>query len=121
MTGNKKMGYESRLYVVEHHESGFAEKIAVVDMRKMGYSDGWRELFNKEFTGTMFFDDGNTEIKEDKYGEKLSYAELETVLEYLKQTQQTTLYYRRITPLIGLLEGINKADWHHVKIVHYGY
>ena len=117
----KKMGYESRLYIVEHHATGFAEKIAVFDMGKMGYSNGWHKLFNKEFTGDMYAADGNTLIKEDNYGEKLSYAELETVLEYLKEAEQNTSYYRRIAPLIGFLQGINKADWHHIKIVHFGY
>lgn len=114
-----KMGYESRLYVVEHHESGFAEKIAVFDMCKM-YYNGWVELFNKEFMGNLYADDGNTLIKEDNYGEKLSYAELDAVLGWLKETEEI-LCYRRIAPLIGYLEGIDKADWYRVKIVHYGY
>lgn len=44
------MGYESKVYVCEKstlfNNSNYFETIAAVDMSKMGYDNGWRELFN---------------------------------------------------------------------------
>lgn len=114
------MGYESRLYIVETHKnSSYAEKIATISMSKMG-GNGWNELFNKPFEYEMYADDGNTLLTEDRYGEKLTYAEFEPVIKWL-ETKGKEMDYRRIAPLLGLLKSFDRSQWDELKIVHYGY
>lgn len=114
------MGYESRLYIVETRKgSNFAQKIATINMSQMG-GNGWRGLFDKPFGHELYADDGNTVLTEDKYGEKLTYAEIDSVIEWL-ENEGKEMKYRRITPLLGLLKGFDRSQWSDLKIVHFGY
>lgn len=114
------MGYESRLYIVEtHKDSNYAGKIATIDMGNMG-GNGWRELFNKPFEYEMYADDRNTLLTKDKYGEKLTYAEIDPVIEWL-ETKGKEMDYRRITLLLGLLKAFDRSKWGELKIVHFRY
>ena len=48
------MGYESKVYICSRISNTvyiYNEVIAAVDMCKMGYDTGWRELFNKKLDG----------------------------------------------------------------------
>lgn len=117
------MGYESRVFVVNVTRGDrydFAEKVAEVDMSKMGYNNGWRELFTREIDYKLFMDDGNTEFDEDKYGEHLKAAPVERVLEWLKEYMKKDKY-RRLPLLYGLLKGIKEKQWDEIEVVHYGY
>lgn len=44
--GDFIIGYESRLYIVKENKAvNYAEIIARFDCSKMGYGNGWREIF----------------------------------------------------------------------------
>lgn len=114
------MGYESRLYIVETHKNSDSTQIvAIINMGKMG-GNGWRELFNKPFVYEMYADDGNTLLTEDKYGENLTYAYLDPVIEWL-ETKGKEMDYQRIDLLMGLLKAFDRSQWGELKIVHFGY
>lgn len=117
------MGYESRLYIVKECKAvNYAEVIARFDCSKMGYGNGWRELFNKPLESKMYAEDGNTLIEEDCYGEKLTTADFYTVIAWLEKEVEKD-DYRRLQPLLSLLKGFDLSQWQdgEMKIVHYGY
>lgn len=116
------MGYESRLYIVETHDTTkYAQEIARFNMRKMG-GNGWIELFDAPFEYDMYSDDGNTLIKEDGYGDKLKYADFDSTIKWL-ETKGKGMDYRRIDPLLAFLKSIDhsRSRWGSLKIVHFGY
>lgn len=116
------MGYESRLYIVKENKMvNYAEIIARFDCSKMGYDNGWRELFNKPLESKMYAEDGNTLIEKDYYGEKLTKADFPTVIAWLeKEVEKDDC--RRLKPLLSLLEGFDLSQWQdgEMQIVHYG-
>lgn len=117
------MGYESRLYIVKQNKAvDYAEVIARFDFSKMGYGNGWRELFNKPLESKMYAEDGNTIIVEDSYGEKVKYSEFKPVIEWLEEEMKRS-NYQRFKPLLSLLNGFNLSEWQdgEMLIVHYGY
>lgn len=122
------MGYESRIFIMDRNENEapngekytWAEKIAMVNMCKMGYDNGFHELFTEPIDYKIFID-GETETDVDRYGEHLKSATVQTVIEWLKKEISVADYYRRMGPLLGLLEGFNESDWSELQVVHYGY
>lgn len=117
------MGYESRLYIVnECNTSNYAQVIAVFNCAKMGYSNGWRELFNSPLESEMYAEDGNTLIEKDKYGERVKSADFPTVIEWLEK-EVLTNEQRRLKPLLALLKGFDLSQWAEgeMRIVHFGY
>lgn len=124
------MGYESRIYIcdrAEHKNNNeeivwvYNEVIAAIDMCKMGYDNGWRELFNKELTGDFYGMDGGDEtIIEDLYGSTLQYTEIDKVVTWLENEMQKS-DYRRLAVLYNMLKGFNAEQWNNLIVVHYGY
>ena len=125
------MGYESRLYVCEKHtihkESGeplwtFLEKVATFYMSVT--SEKFINVFSKELPEDweLYGEDGNTLLKEDKYGDKLHFASARDVLDVLNK-ELSKEYYRRYAMLRDCLrQMINARDkWDELIIVHYGY
>lgn len=123
------MGYESKVYICERHEHKndnkeiawiYNEVIAAVDMCKMGYGNGWRELFDKELTGVFYGMDDGHEITEDSYGETLKYTEIDKVITWLENEMQKS-DYRRLAVLYNMLRGFDINYWGNLIVVHYGY
>lgn len=115
------MSYESRVYVIrlsEFDKITIGEIIASVNMGCMKKS--FHNLF-KTPLDTKVYDHSDLNIREDMYGDRVNYAEIEDVIEYLR-LQIKICDYRRLKPLLGLLEGIDKTQWENSKIVavHYG-
>lgn len=120
------MGYDSKLIFVDKSKLffdkdgfTFAEKIAEIDLCKMG--DGpFRELIkNAKYTDCYYYaDDGNTAIKEDRYDERLKEVGLEELKEVLIDDG-----YRRIAPALALINSFieNKKKWRNIKILHFGH
>lgn len=116
------MEYESRLYIVKEIEAlNYAEVIARFDCSKIE-GGGWKELFDKPLECKMYAEDGDTEIKEDNYGEKLKYTDFPTVISWLEKEVQTNKF-RRLKPLLSLLKGFDLSEWKDgkMRIVHFGY
>ena len=123
------MGYESRLYVVEKHKNFYpsdnnmvwGEVVAVFDLCKCyPVSD---ELCKYPNTNAYIYaDDGNTEILEDKYGEKLKEIPVKDTIKIIKKAMKNDNYsYRRYKPCLKLLEGFNLDEWNDLVVLHYGY
>lgn len=122
MNGGNKMGYESKLYIVERSEHDnfiLGEVIATYDLCKMMF-DGWRELFKTPIDFTIYADDGNTHITEDWYGDVLKYAPFEDVKEYIGNLMKKN-DYRRLAPFYGLLNGFDESKWRQLVVVHFGH
>lgn len=115
------MGYESRLYIVNVNDNdcGHAECIAAVNMSCMEI--GFRNLFKLPVSFEMWAMDSHDDeqISHDRYGENVTAAEISDVITYLKKSMHSQ--YRRLRPLLGLLEGFDQCQWNHLLVVHYGY
>ena len=123
------MGYESRIYVVVPYRQIYpdgtkliwAEKIATMDLGKMGYEDGWFALFQKDIEYKLFAEDGDTEFDTDFYGDHLRSCPIDKVIEWLEKVMEHN-DYRRLRPLYGLLKGFDLDQWKEKpEVVHFGY
>ena len=121
------MSYESRLYIMDRSviERGphwdayvYAQKIATIDMSST--PEGFVDLFNEPIDYTIFVD-GENDTDEDMYGDHLKYTSIENVIGWIKNELKQDGYYRRLMPLLGLLQGFDPEDWHELQIVHFGY
>lgn len=131
------MGYESRIYVVSTNTDfkywngkPYGNKIAIFDLCNMGIEKyngvKFTELFDKVNDCSIYADDGNTEIIEDNYGDKLFYTtDIEKVISWLEASEANDSY-RRAELFLNFLKVLNqqiKANvWmNEIRLVHYGY
>ena len=130
------MGYESKVYIcsrISNNAYIYNEVIAAVDMCKMGYDTGWRELFNKKLNGDFFGFDydnprnqdcENTELL-DAYDEPMMYTDIDTVKEWVNNQIENGDDYRRLFVLKAVLDSFDKTRWESDRakliVVHYGY
>lgn len=111
------MGYESKVFVVRKIDCVTYKSsllIALIDMSKMGYNNGWRELFKKDIDFDLQYN--NEIIKEDCYGEIPKYTTVSEVLNWLEN--DTEEYYMEDV-LKGVLKPLEKQE--DILVVHYGY
>lgn len=120
------MGYESRLYVVNKTTSRnfkdthfYAEQIASFDLSKTGEYEAFHRYPATDCY--IYADDGNTEILEDKYGEKLIEIPLPDAIKILEDLADQYPGYRRWSPCIALLKGFDLTQWNNLVVLHYGY
>lgn len=121
------MGIESKIFVVNKYDSSlkdgedkkFAQVIATYEAREF---PALRAMFSKPTDCYIFADNGNTEIHEDKYGEPLTEASVEEVVNCLTNLTGEDKTYRRTLPLLAMLEKFrdNEAAWESLAILHYG-
>lgn len=117
------MGYESKLYVVDKHHWKWSNKpwgevIAMFDLCKVP------GLNFSKYPPTdcyIYADDGNTEIREDNYGDPLKEIPIKDMIQMLEEAIKTEDYYRRYQPCLSLLKGFNLDDWGNLVILHYGH
>lgn len=133
------MGYESKVFIVNRTEYQndalgkrivYGEKIAEFDLCKMGgeqYAPEFYNAFRDEVDFSLWLpacdEHGNeivAEVNEDCYGEHIKGADIDELIDALKAVEQRE-HYRRIPPLIGMLEGFKKDEWDELIAVHYGY
>ena len=121
------MGYESKIYVVQrekNEQNYYGQIIAMFDLCNMGHGNGWRELFKTEVKYDVFIDDGNKETRTDFYGDTLTEAPIESVIEWIENLIASGETYRRLKPCLGMLKGFNLDEWKEcdgLYIIHYGY
>ena len=116
------MGYESRVIIARKGViEGYAETIAEFNMCD---TDGeFIDLFDKEYKGNFYdFYEGNTPIKEDKYGKPLKYATFDKVYKWLLNNVRDKRYHR-YDLLLGAMNVV-RTGWYDYKdfiVIHYGY
>ena len=122
------MGYESKLYVVRkfdnilNEEKGWAQVIAMFDMCK------FYELSNAMRTRPktdcfIYADDEDTKILEDKYGEELTEASPQYVIDILESFLEENKDYWRVFTLLAFLKSLVKivGQDKNIVVLHYGY
>lgn len=132
------MGYESRIYVVRTdarfnwNGKPYGSKIAIFDLCNMGSEKyngvKFTELFDKENDCSIYADDGDTEIIEDNYGDKLSYTtDVNKVISWLEASEADDSY-RRAELFLNFLKTLNQqiklGKWdvfNNIRLVHFGY
>ena len=121
------MGYESKIYIVNKSNSRigndtklYAQVVVMFDLCKMGCSNGFHKLFDKETDCYFYADNGDTQVLEDRYGDTIKECNIEDLKEWLKE-QVKKSDYRRIKPFYNLVKSFNKKDWQNLAILHYGY
>ena len=120
------MGYESKIYIARKHDfgTGYNEVLATFDLCKMGYEmykgKSFRHLFTIPLEGSMYMDDGNTEIHKDCYGDDVEGAKLMDVILWLNEFMKHDSYPRaRI--FYDLLKSLQKNYSEDLICYHYGY
>lgn len=119
------MGYESKLIIVDQHDSitddsgnSWAEVISILNMCK---ADLPVPKFFEESNCYIYFDGSDTEVTEDKYGDRLTECvDVPEFLDWLK-SRYAESQYRRYAVAIDLIEACYKQKWNNLKILHYGY
>lgn len=130
------MGYESKIFVVgantafDWNGKPYGNKIAIFDLSNMGIEKyngvKFTELFDEINDCSIYADDGNTEIVEDKYGEELHYTtDIEKVISWLEASEADGSY-RRAELFLNFLKVLNQQIktniWiNEIRLVHYGY
>lgn len=121
------MSYESRIFVMNRrvikatepkfNDYIYAENITTFNMCSM--ENSFKNLFKKpvDFSITG---ENDEDLTVDKYGEKVTAAEIAPVIEWLKEKVKTE-NYRRLKPFLAYLETLNPAEWDELLLVHYGY
>lgn len=115
------MGYESKMYIMERYEiNGNANgiEVATFDLCKMGWGNGFLELFDEEIDYEIW--DGDEHSREDLYGDVCKFAPVGKVIEWLRNEVKHN-DYRRLRPFLGLLEGFDESQWSDLQVVHYGH
>ena len=126
------MGYESKIYIVrkttskgfdEAENKFYAQKIAEFNMCKFpALADSLRY---KPITDCYIYaDDGNTPIVEDCYGEPLTEATPQFVVECLEKYIAGGGDYYRVYPLLACLKAFEerKVQWgDDLVVLHFGY
>lgn len=130
------MGYESKVYIcsrIKNEVYIYNEVITAVDMCKMGYDTGWRDLFNKKLDGDFLgFDHDNPRNQDwedtellDAYNEPMMYTDIDTVKEWVNKQIENGDDYRRLFVLKAVLDSFDKTQWESDRakliVAHYGY
>lgn len=122
------MGYESKIYIARKHGfngcTDWNEVLATFDLCKMNYDiykgNRFRDLFTIPLTGSMYMDDGNTEIHKDCYGDEVEGAYITDVMDWLEEYLKDNDWYRaRI--FYDLLKSFQKHSEGELILYHYGY
>lgn len=118
------MGYESRLYVVNRFVASnwnnyvFAEKIAQFDMCCVGWNPD--KIFTTPIDFSIGYDKNDEPIYNDMYGKRCGMASVADVITAVEALEERE-HYRRFSPLLGFLRGLDESEWDDLRVVHFGY
>jgi len=118
------MGYESRLYVVNRYKASnwndyvFAERIAQFDMCCVGWNPD--KIFTTPIDFYIGYDKNDEPIYDDMYGKRCGMASVADVITAIEALEERE-HYRRFSPLLGFLRGLDESEWDDLRVVHFGY
>lgn len=143
------MGYESRVYVVEEYKFDYGNSIAYdwdkpietesgITYEPYRKSDGTPmvytetvamfnlckcknlfEAFKEEADGVIYEPDTGKPILEDKYGRRLTSADIADVVKWIEEKEDVDWW--RISTLLGALKSFMENGGSGLKVYHYGY
>ena len=125
------MAYESKLYLVEKtsvkNEYGktWAKIVAMYDLCNMGSGNFYNLFSTYESRANRdsgcIISIGGVSVHKDKYGSPLTQATVAETIAALKADLNTADPYRRIPPVLAMLEAIDESKWDGITVLHYGY
>lgn len=143
------MGYESRIYVVAEYKFDYGNSLAYdwdkpieteggITYEPYRKSDGTPmvytetvamfnlckcgnlfEAFKEEADGVVYEPDTGKPILEDKYGKRLTSADIADVVKRIEEKEDTDWW--RISALLGALKSFMENGGSELKVYHYGY
>lgn len=125
------MGYESKIIIVNRSQYTPAIINALVvaqyDLCNMGYKNTeFYDVFKNEIDYDLYLPNGDEihPTRMDCYGKHMKSADIGELIAALK-TCEAREHYRRIPPLIAMLESFDLSEWnseyHRLEAVHYAY
>jgi hypothetical protein len=123
------MGYESKLYLIRKTDIlaiGNYKFAEILVEYEMGVFPPFQKLFNDGRRASTDYAPcrGDKYIVKDMYGDPLSEASVDEVLECLDQVVVLEGgNYERVLPLRAMLEEYNKIQngWYQLAVLHYGH
>jgi hypothetical protein len=126
------MSYESKLYVVvksPHIESEYPRFCWQIAQYDIAWFPPIADLFREDSPKSRFTDcglvlsDRDNQITEDMYGDKLREADLETVINVLRNSEDQYKDHQRLPPLLAMLESfyVTWIDHKDMVVIHFGY
>lgn len=119
------MGYESRFYVVaisKASKDGYCMELSKFNLGKLGYESRTYDLVRKSSPCNYFIyaDDGNTEIRKDRYNESLREVKKSDLINAIIEDLQD--YKSNIkSSFVAYLKSIEKHWCGEIIVLHYGY
>lgn len=126
------MSYQSKIFVAERlivpYDPRYTEATgktayissimyAAMDLRRMPAD--FPDIFTQPVTWKLY-GDNEAELTEDKYGDTCRFTDLQTVIDYLEQSEAAE-HYRRNTPAIAMLKAYAVETWDgELIVIHYG-
>lgn len=117
------MGYESRLYVVNRVEGtwtgeSWGERLATFNMCSVGWNPD--KIFTMPIDFPIGYDKNDKPIYDDMYGKRCGMASVTDVISAIEALEERE-HYRRFSPLLGFLRGLDESEWDALRVVHFGY
>ena len=125
------MGYESKIIIVERAQYTpniiSALVVAQYDLCNMGYKNReFYDVFKTEIDYDLYLPNGDEiqPLRMDCYGKHMKSADIGELIAALKVCDARE-HYRRIPPLIAMLESFDLGEWNsdyqRLEAVHYAY
>lgn len=115
------MGYKSRIYVVDYHQStNWGEVLCMMNLCKIGYDGRFTGLFMRKVDYEVFIDNSHEPTTEDDYGDPIEDAPVQDVIDFI-ENEASKNDYRRLAPCLAMLKGFDPQQWDDLRVIHYGY
>jgi hypothetical protein len=127
------MGYESTLYVVDksnYFDTNYPRFCFQIVNYDLGRFPPIAELFGEDNPESKFTDcglyltgDGDKQVTEDCYGDKLREASIETVIKVLRNPEEQYKDHQRLPPILAMLESFY-TTWPVITklaVIHFGH
>lgn len=126
------MGYESRIYIAHKNYHDYPDGtrlcfvLACINASKC---DRLYDVFS-DSNCWIYADDGNTEVRKDRYGDCLKEAKIQDVVDFIRKKEEELQslgyklyqFYPGLHILYHTLIGFTqKNTWKNLVCLHYGY
>ena len=126
------MSYEHRLIIGEITEisENYTSFSKIADLKMSRMHTDFERIFKEKVNFRVYESDGETEITHDRYGDRITYAAIDDVIDSLQAeiSSNTESIHRRYKPTLEYLkllkqETATDASYSDSKliVIHYGY
>jgi len=109
-------------FIKTGRQKTYFQTFATIDLCKCGSNSAIHNIdrVNKDESHYWYFYDGDTEIKEDRYGDEMKPVEVAVVIEALKKNIEKD-EYRRFKWALALLESMKNDEEGGITVLLYGH